>query len=89
MAAKAPRALLITATPHRGSEWLFRSLMHLTDPQVFRLPTEPQNDVVLSRVRPGSVHFLRPMKEELGATPLLGGAVRVWTRALRCHLHVR
>ena len=63
--AKAPRALLMTATPHRGAEWLFRSLMHLTDPQVFPLLTEPQDDEVLSRLRPGSVHFLRRMKEGL------------------------
>src|SRR5271168_3388072 len=30
-----PRMLLMTATPHRGSEWLFRSLLHLLDPAVF------------------------------------------------------
>ena len=63
--AKAPRALLMTATPHRGSEWLFRSLMHLTDPQVFPLGEEPRDDGVLRRLRPGSVHFLRRMKEGL------------------------
>ena len=72
--AKAPRALLMTATPHRGSEWLFRSLMHLTDPQVFPLEAEPHNDGALRRLRPGSVHFLRRMKEGLvnvdGTTPL-------------------
>ena len=63
--AKAPRALLMTATPHRGSEWLFRSLMHLTDPKVFPLAPEPRDDEVLNRLRPGSVHFLRRMKEGL------------------------
>ena len=63
--AKAPRALLMTATPHRGSEWLFRSLMHLTDPQVFPLAEEPHDDGTLRRLRPGSVHFLRRMKEGL------------------------
>ena len=72
--AKAPRALLMTATPHRGSEWLFRSLMHLTDPRVFPLAPEPRDDEVLRRLRPGSVHFLRRMKEGLvdvdGRTPL-------------------
>lgn len=72
--AKAPRALLMTATPHRGSEWLFRSLMHLADPKVFPLPAQPQDDGVLRRLRPGSVHFLRRMKEGLvnidGKTPL-------------------
>ena len=74
VAAKAPRALLMTATPHRGSEWKFRSLMHLTDPQVFPLPTGSPDDGTLSRLRPGSVHFLRRMKEGLvdidEATPL-------------------
>ncbi len=30
-----PRGVLMTATPHRGNEWLFRSLMHLVDPEVF------------------------------------------------------
>lgn len=72
--AKAPRALLMTATPHRGSEWLFRSLMHLTDPRVFPLPSEPGDGGGLQRLRPGSVHFLRRMKEGLvdidGVTPL-------------------
>ncbi|WP_419845997.1 helicase-related protein [Candidatus Poriferisocius sp.] len=72
--AKAPRALLMTATPHRGSEWLFRSLMHLTDPRVFPLPSEPRDGGGLQRLRPGSVHFLRRMKEGLvdidGVTPL-------------------
>ena len=71
---KAPRALLMTATPHRGSEYLFRSLMYLTDPQVFQLPTEDREGGVLRRLRPGSVHFLRRMKEGLvdvdGSTPL-------------------
>jgi len=72
--AKAPRALLMTATPHRGSEWLFRCLMHLTDPAVYPLPDQPDNDEILDRLRPGSMHFLRRMKEELvdvdGRTPL-------------------
>ena len=72
--AKAPRALLMTATPHRGSEWLFRSLMHLTDPKVFPNATDPGDDGVLRRLRPGSVHFLRRMKEGLvdvdGKAPL-------------------
>ena len=72
--AKAPRALLMTATPHRGSEYLFRSLMYLTDPDVFRLPGQGQDNGTLSRLRPGPVHFLRRMKEGLvdvdGSTPL-------------------
>lgn len=69
-----PRALFMTATPHRGNEWLFRSLMHLVDPTVFpeveRLDAEqPQH-----ALKPGPLHFLRRMKEELvdydGRTPL-------------------
>lgn len=66
------RALLMTATPHRGNEWLFRSLMHLVDPQVF---PEVDSDIKPSvRIKPGKLHFLRRMKEELydydGETPL-------------------
>jgi hypothetical protein len=67
-----PRALLMTATPHRGKEWLFRSLLHLTDPEVF--PQVEQQDDSLDPIRPGPVHLLRRLKEELvdydGATPL-------------------
>ncbi len=65
VAAKSPRALLMTATPHRGKEWLFRCLMHLVDPAVFPLPTEPKDDSALARLRPGPLHFMRRMKEEL------------------------
>ena len=62
---KAPRALLMTATPHRGKEWLFRCLMHLVDPAVYPLPGEPDDDTSLRRLRPGPIHFMRRMKEEL------------------------
>lgn len=65
VAARAPRALLMTATPHRGKEWLFRCLMHLVDPAVYPLPGEPDDDTVLRRLRPGPIHFMRRMKEEL------------------------
>lgn len=68
------RALLMTATPHRGKEWLFRALMHLADPEVF--PPAESSDTS-SRLKPGPVHFLRRMKEELvdydGVTPLFKG----------------
>jgi superfamily II DNA or RNA helicase len=68
-----PRVLLMTATPHRGSEWLFRHLMHLADPEVFPDPgSDPKR--VLRRIAPGPIHFLRRMKEDLrdydGKTPL-------------------
>jgi superfamily II DNA or RNA helicase len=70
--AKAPRVLFLTATPHRGKEWLFRALMHLVDPDVFG-DTE-SNSVASHPLRPGRSHFLRRMKEELvdydGVTPL-------------------
>lgn len=60
---QAPRALMLTATPHRGNEWLFRSLMHLVDPEVF--PEEEQDTNHTHRLKPGPMHFLRRMKEEL------------------------
>ncbi len=67
------RALLTTATPHRGSERLFRSLMHLVDPEVFPEPSEADSDAS-QQLRPGPLHFLRRMKEEIvdldGATKL-------------------
>ncbi|MCY3952185.1 MAG: helicase-related protein, partial [bacterium] len=73
LAHNAKRALLMTATPHRGSERLFRSLMHLVDPEVFPEPSDDDSDSSY-RLRPGPLHFLRRMKEEItdldGATKL-------------------
>lgn len=70
-----PRVLLMTATPHRGKEWLFRSLMHLTDPEVF--PAVDPGEDAGRQMKPGPVHFLRRMKEDLldydGMTPLFKG----------------
>ena len=70
-----PRALLMTATPHRGKEWLFRALMHLVDPEVF--PPGGDDDDGAGRLRPGATHFLRRMKEDLfdydQVTPLFKG----------------
>lgn len=69
-----PRALLMTATPHRGKEWLFRALLHLVDPDVF---PEVDRTEDLSTYKPGALHFLRRIKEELvnrdGVTPLFKG----------------
>ena len=60
----SPRALLMTATPHRGSEWLFRHLLHLVDPEVYPDPGgDPRQS--LTGLRPGGIHFLRRMKEDL------------------------
>lgn len=55
--------VLLTATPHRGEEWLFRELLHLVDPDIF--PSVPQSMQGLRLLRPGRLHFLRRMKEEL------------------------
>jgi SNF2-related domain/Domain of unknown function (DUF3883) len=64
LAKNTPRALLMTATPHRGSEWLFRHLLHLVDPEVY---PDPGNDpkAEFRPIKPGPVHFLRRMKEDL------------------------
>lgn len=71
-----PRALFMTATPHRGSEWMFRHLLHLVDPDIYPDPgDDPKADLI--PLKPGRVHFLRRMKEELvgrdGVTPLFKG----------------
>ena len=79
LALGTPRALLMTATPHRGKEWYFRHLLHLVDPSVYPDPgmAEPKDDEDLPQLRPGEVHYLRRMKESLvhndGVTPLLKG----------------
>ncbi|MXX42429.1 MAG: hypothetical protein F4Z53_05220, partial [Acidimicrobiales bacterium] len=59
------RAVLMTATPHRGNEWLFRSLMHLVDPDVFPAVGDVNDEQPTSRLKPGVMHFVRRMKEEL------------------------
>ena len=78
LAKNTPRALLMTATPHRGKEWLFRHLLHLVDPEIY---PDPGSDpaVELSALRPGPIHFLRRMKEDLtdydGKTRLFKGRI--------------
>ncbi|PWU48913.1 helicase [Micromonospora globispora] len=76
LARNTPRVLMMTATPHRGSEWLFRHLLHLVDPDVYPDPGA-KDDGTLSALRPGTVHFLRRMKEDLvdydGVTRLFHG----------------
>jgi len=75
LALNTPRALLMTATPHRGKEWLFRALLHLVDPEVY--PLVESNKEPSRSVKPGRVHFLRRMKEDLvdfdGVTKLFKG----------------
>jgi hypothetical protein len=79
LAVPAPRALLMTATPHRGSEWLFRHLLYLVDPEVYPDPgmTPPKDEHDLPKLKPGPIHYLRRMKESLvhndGQTPLFKG----------------
>ena len=76
LARNTPRALLMTATPHRGKEWLFRHLLHLVDPAIYPDPG-PDAGLTLSALRPGPIHFLRRMKEDLvdydGVTRLFKG----------------
>ncbi|MGI6797713.1 helicase-related protein [Gordonia sihwensis] len=76
LAHNTPRALLMTATPHRGSEWLFRHLLHLVDPAIYPDPGMDRK-VDLPTLRPGPTHFLRRMKEDLvdydGKTKLFKG----------------
>ena len=75
LALTTPRALLMTATPHRGKEWLFRALLHLVDPDVY--PQVESNKEPSRNIKPGRVHFLRRMKEDLvdfdGVTKLFKG----------------
>jgi superfamily II DNA or RNA helicase len=71
LSRETPRALLMTATPHRGKEWLFRSLLHLVDPEVY---PEVGRDDEMHQCKPGPLHFIRRIKEELvdrdGVSPL-------------------
>ena len=76
LSANVPNAVFLTATPHRGDEWYFRELLHLVDPDVFptsdpdgALPKRRRSEQQVAERRtlltPGSLHFLRRMKEEL------------------------
>lgn len=56
--------LLLTATPHRGKEWYFRSLLNLLDPTAYP-ETDERSAQDSPPLRPGSMNFLRRMKEEL------------------------
>ena len=65
LALNCKRVLMMTATPHRGNEWLFRSLMHLVDPEVFPPVQRTDAEEPEHRLKPGEMHFMRRMKEEL------------------------
>jgi superfamily II DNA or RNA helicase len=75
LASRTPRALFMTATPHRGKEWLFRALMHLVDHEVY--PSVDAGDESVVPIKPARLHFLRRMKEKLvdydGVTKLFKG----------------
>ncbi|MXX01143.1 MAG: DUF3883 domain-containing protein [Acidimicrobiia bacterium] len=67
---KVPHALFLTATPHRGKEWLFQDLLHLVDPELFPEVEPPARGrqprrTARRKLKPGPVHFLRRMKEPL------------------------
>ena len=57
--------LLLTATPHRGKEWYFQSLLNLLAPGQYPVSAGPGETDPDRRMRPGKMHFLRRMKEDL------------------------
>lgn len=61
----AHHLLLLTATPHRGKEWYFQELLHLLDPGLYPVTASSNDAEDAHRVRPGKLHFLRRMKEDL------------------------
>ncbi len=68
LSESVPHALFLTATPHRGDEWYFRELLHLVDPGLFpttKRPDARKRTPAAARLRPGPLHFLRRMKEQL------------------------
>jgi superfamily II DNA or RNA helicase len=63
LAGRTHHLLLLTATPHRGKEHYFRALLNLLDPTLY--PWDPRASDYESASRPGTLSFLRRMKEEL------------------------
>jgi superfamily II DNA or RNA helicase len=63
LADRTHHLLLLTATPHRGKEHYFRALLNLLDPTLY--PWDPRANDYDSAMRPGTLSFLRRMKEEL------------------------
>ena len=78
----------MTATPHRGKEWLFRHLLHLVDPDVYPDPGRRPEQSRSRPLRPGPIHFLRRMKEDLvdydGKTRLFKGRTAPQLQRRRC-----
>ncbi|MDE0664811.1 MAG: helicase-related protein [Acidimicrobiaceae bacterium] len=74
LSESVPHALFLTATPHRGDEWYFRELLHLVDPALFPTTERPDarkrtppsvTTTAAATLKPGPLHFLRRMKEQL------------------------
>ncbi len=78
LSVSVPHAVFLTATPHRGDEQYFRELLHLVDPDVYPTHSDPGNTLSKLRrsgreesertsavLKPGPLHFLRRMKEQL------------------------
>lgn len=65
VAAVTHHLLLLTATPHRGKEWYFQCLLNLLEPELYPVAAGPGDDSTDKRMRPGQLHFLRRMKEDL------------------------
>jgi superfamily II DNA or RNA helicase len=61
----AHHLLLLTATPHRGKEWYFQSLLNLLEADLYPVTAGPGDNGPEHRRRPGQLHFLRRMKEDL------------------------
>jgi superfamily II DNA or RNA helicase len=57
--------LLLTATPHRGKEWYFQALLNLIAPGQYPITAGPGETNPERQTRPGKLHFLRRMKEDL------------------------
>ncbi len=63
LGSRTHHLLLLTATPHRGKEHFFRALLNLLDPGLY--PWDPRASEYETPLRPGTLSFLRRMKEEL------------------------
>jgi len=62
-AGRAHHLLLLTATPHRGKEHLFRGLMNLLDATLY--PWDPRQTDYENALVPSKLSFVRRMKENL------------------------
>ena len=78
LSGSVTHAVFLTATPHRGNEWYFRELLHLVDPDVYPTSSDPdsalpglrryiskESERATAVLKPGPLHFLRRMKEQL------------------------